>query len=168
MQAPELLRRLLGRGRHGFAAVALVAGGLIALALALQFTQDIEPCPLCILQRYAFVLVAACAGVAALAPRRAGTVAAVLGIAFALTGAGIATWHVWLQFHPPTVSQCGPGLAYLVGNLPLGRALPRIFQGYADCSEIDWTFLGLTIPGWALLWLLALAAGMGAALRLRR
>ncbi|HEX7156313.1 MAG TPA: disulfide bond formation protein B [Burkholderiaceae bacterium] len=158
--------RLLTR-RTGFAAVAVIAAGLIGFAVLLQQTDNIEPCPLCILQRYAFALVALSAAAAALLPRRAATVPGIAGVAFALGGAGISTWHVWLQYHPPEVSSCGPGLGYLIGNLPLGRALPRIFQGYGDCTAIDWTFLGLTIPGWALAWLLLLAAGLVVSLRRR-
>jgi len=65
------------------------------------------------------------------------------------------------------VSACGPSLEYLVSNLPLGRALPRIFQGYGDCTAIDWSFLGLTIPGWSLLCLLGLALVLGLAQRRR-
>ena len=49
-------------------------------------------------------------------------------------------------------------LEYLVGNLPLGRALPRIFQGYADCTNVDWTFLHLSIPAWSIIWLALIAA----------
>jgi disulfide bond formation protein DsbB len=42
--------------------------------------------------------------------------------------------------------------------LPLGRALPRIFQGYADCTNVDWTFLHLSIPAWSVIWLALIAA----------
>ena len=72
-----------------------------------------------------------------------------------------------LQLFPPEESSCGPSLQYLLSNLPLGRALPRIFQGYGDCTQIDWTFLKLSMPAWALVWLLVLAGGLLFALRRR-
>lgn len=161
MNLSSLSRFLHPRVLYG--AVALACAALIGFGIYLQEVEQLEPCPLCILQRYAFVLVGAAALLAALLPRLVARWAAWFGIVIALTGAGIGAWHVWLQLHPPTVSSCGPSLEYLVSNLPLGRALPRIFQGYADCTAIDWSFLGLTIPAWSLIWLLTLALFLGLA-----
>ncbi len=154
-----------------YGAVAFAATALIGFAIYLQEVKGLEPCPLCILQRYAYVVVAAAALVAALmptsGPRVVARIAAWIGIAFAVAGAGVGVWHVWLQTHPPKFASCGPSLQYLVANLPLGRALPRIFQGYADCTEITWRLLGLTIPAWSLLCLLGLATMLWAAQRRR-
>jgi len=151
------LSQRLVRPRLLYLGVAVVCTGLIGFGIFLQEFDHLEPCPLCILQRYAFVVVGAAALLASMLPRVLGRIAAALGIVIAICGAGVGAWHVWLQFHPPAVSSCGPSLEYLVTNLPLGRALPRIFQGYGDCTAIDWSFLGLTIPAWSLIWLLALA-----------
>lgn len=157
------LRSRLPRPRVLYLAVAVLCALLVGVALYLQFHEQLEPCPLCILQRYAYVLVGALALMAALMPALLGRMLAALGALVAAAGAGVGGWHVWLQLHPPAVSACGPSLEYLVTNLPLGRALPRIFQGYGDCTAIDWTFLGLSIPAWSLLWLLALALLLGLA-----
>ena len=146
------LGKRLRQPRVLYAAVALACAALIGYAMVLQEIEHLEPCPLCILQRYAFFAVTALALLAVLVPRGLGRALACLAIVFALAGAGVGGWHVWLQLHPPAVSACGPTLEYLVGNLPLGRALPRIFQGYGDCTAIDWSFLGpvsythLTLP----------------------
>jgi len=150
-----------------YAGVVLACLALVGFGVFLQEHDHLEPCPLCILQRYAFVVVGAAALVATVLPRLLGRLAAWIGIAIALSGAGVGAWHVWLQLHPPAVSSCGPSLEYLVGNLPLGRALPRIFQGYGDCTAIDWSFLGLTIPAWSLIWLLCLALCLAMAQRRR-
>lgn len=152
------IKKHLLRPRPLYLVVALVCALLIGAAMYLQFHDNLEPCPLCILQRYAYVLVGALALLAALLPALAGRIVASLGVLSALAGAGVGVWHVWLQMHPPAVSACGPSLEYLVGNLPLGRALPRIFQGYADCTNVDWTFLHLSIPAWSVIWLLLIAA----------
>jgi len=158
MNLAGLRKRL--RPRALYLGVALVCAALIGAAMYLQFHENLEPCPLCILQRYAYVLVGGLALVAAILPPLAGRFVASLGIVSALTGAGVGVWHVWLQLHPPAVSACGPSLEYLVGNLPLGRALPRIFQGYADCTNVDWTFLHLSIPAWSVIWLLLISAAL--------
>lgn len=159
------LSPLLNRPRLLYALIALVAAALIGGALLLQSIDQLEPCPLCILQRYAFTFVALFAALAAALPGRASAACALLALASALSGAGVAGWHVHLQLFPPQESSCGPSLQYLLSNLPLGRALPRIFQGYGDCTQIDWTFLKLSMPAWALIWLLVLAGGLVFALR---
>jgi disulfide bond formation protein DsbB len=162
MSLAGLVRRL-PPPRALYLIVAAVCAALIGAAMYLQFHDKLEPCPLCILQRYAFVLVGALALLAAVLPPLLGRIVASLGVLAALAGAGTGAWHVWLQTHPPAVSACGPSLEYLVGNLPLGRALPRIFQGYADCTNVDWTFLHLSIPAWSLIWLLLIALTLVAA-----
>jgi disulfide bond formation protein DsbB len=154
------VHRLLGRRRQLSLLVALTGAALIGSAMVLQFIEGLEPCPLCVLQRYAFVGVVIAALLAAALPRLLARMAAWLGIVVALAGAGVGGWHVWLQQHPPVISSCGSSLEYMVMNLPLGHVLPRIFQGYGDCSKIDWTFLGISIPGWSLIWLLVLATGL--------
>ena len=157
------VRKSLLRPRALYLIAAAVCALLIGAAMYLQFHDNLEPCPLCILQRYAYVLVGALALLAALLPALLGRIVASLGVLAALAGAGVGVWHVWLQLHPPAVSACGPSLEYLVGNLPLGRALPRIFQGYADCTNVDWTFLHLSIPAWSVIWLLLIAFTLGLA-----
>ena len=36
-------------------------------------------------------------------------------------------------------------------NFPLTEAFSLLFKGTGDCSEIDWLFLGLTLPQLALI-----------------
>jgi disulfide bond formation protein DsbB len=164
----SMFGHLMRRRRLLYALAALVAASLIAAALLLQKIDQLEPCPLCILQRYAFTFVALFAALAAALPGRVSTACALLAVIGALAGAGVAAWHVRLQLFPPQESSCGPSLQYLLSNLPLGRALPRIFQGYGDCTQVDWTFLRLSMPAWAFVWLLTLAATLVLALRQRR
>jgi protein dithiol:quinone oxidoreductase len=152
--------------RQWYAAVAAACVALIGYAMFLQFIKELEPCPLCILQRYAFVLVALLAGcAAAFKSPRIGRALAGLAAVSALGGAGIASWHVKLQLFPPEIGSCGPGLTYLITELPLARALPRIFQGGGDCTVVDWSFLGLSIPAWSFIWLVLLAIALIIGLR---
>ncbi len=166
MSAATLARRLM-RPRILYLTVFVAAAALIGYGLYLQQVEHLEPCPLCILQRYAHVSVGLLALLAALLPRLLARFVGAIAIVAALAGAGVGAWHVWLQLHPPEVSACGPSLEYLIANLPLGRALPRIFQGYGDCTNIDWTFLGLSIPAWSMVWLLGLTLVLALAQRRR-
>jgi disulfide bond formation protein DsbB len=143
-----------------FAAIFAACAGLMAFGLYLQHVQNLEPCPLCIFQRYAFVLTGAVALVAALhGPGRVGqTVYGILVALAAGVGAGIAGRQIWLQHNPRLALDCGPDLGYMLDAFPLSQVLPKIFQGEGDCAKVVWQFLGLSIPEWALLWFAALVA----------
>jgi disulfide bond formation protein DsbB len=93
----------------------LLCAGLLAYAYYLQFHDDLDPCPLCIFQRVAFLVTGLLFLAAAIqAPGPAGSrIYAVLISLAGLTGAGIAGRHVWLQHLPPgqvgTVEFSWPG-----------------------------------------------------------
>src|SRR3954469_13024483 len=94
--------KLRRRRRPGFLGGFLIAGGLIAYALYLQYFEYQDPCPLCILQRVVYIALMVVFLIAALhGPRRTGvTVYSTLLVIVSLIGAGIATRHVWLQHLP--------------------------------------------------------------------
>jgi disulfide bond formation protein DsbB len=149
--------------RTSFSVAAVITAALIGFALYVQHGQGLEPCPLCIFQRYAFFLfLMVCIGAAAHAPRgRAGRVVwGVLAMASAATGAGFAIRHLWLQSQPadPLVA-CAPSLDFMWETMPLGNVLTKVFSGSADCSKVDWAFLGLSMPGWTLVWFAIFFAG---------
>jgi disulfide bond formation protein DsbB len=75
----------------------------------------------------------------------------------AIGGASVAGRHVWLQNLPPEeVPTCGPGFDYIIESFPLAEALSMIFRGSGECAEIHWQFLGLSMPGWTLIWFVGL------------
>jgi disulfide bond formation protein DsbB len=154
------------RKRICFAVFAIIVG-LLGESLFLQHIVGLEPCPLCIIQRYEFVLVGLLALIAAVTPNLISRGAHGLALVAALTGMGTAAWHVRLQLFPPVEASCGPGLEYMIGELPLTRALPMIFHGSGDCTEVQWTFLGISIAGWSLISFTIFAATLFAAWRRR-
>jgi protein dithiol:quinone oxidoreductase len=137
----------------------VVCLGLVAFALYLQYVEHQEPCPLCIFQRVVFLAMMVMFVIGAIhGPGRTGAVAyssiiAVLGV----IGAAIATRHVWLQHLPAEqVPACGPGLEYLLKKMPLTDVLGKVLSGSGECAEVGWTFLGLSIAGWSLVWFVVL------------
>ena len=133
--------------------------GLMAYALFLQYVQGLEPCPLCVFQRVAVIALGVVFLAAGLhAPTSAaGRVYSVFGVAAALGGAVVAGRHAWLQQLPADqVPACGPGLDYMLDVFPLTEALTLVFQGSGECANVDWSFLGLSMPAWVLLWCVAL------------
>jgi protein dithiol:quinone oxidoreductase len=147
--------------RRGFLAGFLACAGLLAFSLYLQYYEYQQPCPLCILQRVAFIALMTVFLIGALhGPRRTGAgVYGALLVIISVTGAGIATRHVWLQHLPKDkVPECGPGLSYLLNKFPLFDVLEKIFRGSGECAEVGWTLLNLSIAGWSLVWFVLLGA----------
>jgi len=108
---------------------------LIISAFYFQFVKGLEPCPLCIFQRLAFMgmgilfLVAAIHNPKALGQK----IYNYLTLIPTIAGIVVAGRHVWLQHLPKDkVPTCGPGLNYMIENFPLGDALSKIFKGSGE------------------------------------
>ena len=146
--------------RLQYAAPAILIACLLGYGYYLQYVQGLEPCPLCMVQRLFFYLLIATFVVAALhAPGRVGAwIYTAFVVLFAAGGAATAGRQVWLQHLPADkVPQCGPDLFFMLENMPLSRTLQKLVQGSGECAKVDWTFLGLSIAEWSLLWFIALA-----------
>jgi len=145
---------VLLRARLIYLAIFLACAGLMGFGLYLQHVENLEPCPLCILQRYAFIATGLVASIAAIhGPGRLGRwLYSVLIVVAAGSGAIVAGRQSWLQHYPPKVLDCGPDLAYMIDSFPIAQVLPKVFKGEGDCAKVAWKFLGLSIPEWALVW----------------
>ena len=145
--------------RIAFGLGAVVCMALLGFAYYLQYVQGLEPCPLCMVQRFFFYAVMAFFILAAIhGPRGRGAIFySVLITLFALGGAAAAGRQIWLQHLPPDkVPQCGPDLFFMLENFPLSRTWEKLFYGTGECAKIDWTFLGMSIADWSLVWFIAL------------
>lgn len=143
------LDRLFSSGRLGYLLGFVVSFGLVGLALFIQVRNNLEPCPLCISQRIAFMalgltfLIAAVHKPTGLWRKGYG----VLHFAAAAAGAGIAGRHIWIQTHADEVmAECGAGFDYIFQSFPFRKAVELVFKGTGECTAIDWTLFGLTIP----------------------
>ncbi len=147
--------------RLAFALPALACALLLGFGYYLEHVRGLQPCPLCLVQRGFFYAVAGVCVVAGLHGRWQRWYGSVAGM-FALGGAAVAGRQVWLQHLPPDkVPQCGPDLFFMLDNFPLSRTLKTLVSGTGECAAVDWTFLGLSIAEWSLLWFLALALYLG-------
>jgi disulfide bond formation protein DsbB len=136
--------------RRVLALLSAACVAMLAFGLYLQHVVGLEPCPMCIVQRYALLLVALVSGVAAMARARGalmtGSAVVVLLSGF---GAFVAARQSWLQWNPPEIASCGRDFYGMIETFPLKRAIPMIFKGGGDCTKIDWTFLGASIANWS-------------------
>jgi len=131
----------------------LFCASMLGVAGYFQLVSDLEPCPLCILQRVSVLLVGIVFLLAILQnPKGLGIrIYGFLVTVFALIGAGISAWHVRLQNLPEDqVPDCGPGLNFMLDNFPLSDTINMVFRGSGECAEVLWTLMGISIPGWTL------------------
>jgi len=142
---------LFDQPRRLLAFIALACIALLAFGLYLQHAVGLEPCPMCIVQRYLFILVALVAGIGAALPAAATRWVGGLMALLSFTGAGVAARQSWLQWFPPEIATCGRDLFGMIESFPLKRVIPMVFRGSGDCSAVDWTFLGLSIANWSFL-----------------
>ena len=140
---------------------------LLAAGAYMKFVEELEPCPLCISQRLAILATGLIFLLAAI-HNRGLKIYAMLGALSALIGAGVSSRHVWLQHLPPDqVPECSPGLEYVFQHFPLADTVKLMLTGTGECSQIDATFLGMSIPAWTLIAFLMLASFSLASLKLQ-
>jgi protein dithiol:quinone oxidoreductase len=152
----SLLKNLtLARGA-GLIALACIV--MLAFGMYLQHVVGLEPCPMCIVQRYALILVAIFSILASVMSLKTSAspsgsklqmVWASLAGVFAVGGAFVAARQSFLQWYPPEIVSCGRDFYGMVETFPLKRAIPMIFKGSGDCTKVDWTFLGGSIANWS-------------------
>jgi len=141
------------RQKINFAA-AFICAAMFSYAIYAEKVLGFIPCPLCMFQRVCIVSLGIVFLIAALHPaRRAGAI--VYGVLIFLA-AGAATWvsgrHVWIQHQPPgTVPSCGAPLDNLLQMFPVLEVIRRVMTGGGECGNIDWKFIGVSMPGWVLI-----------------
>lgn len=133
---------------------ALLSFLMIVAALWIQLTYQLEPCPLCITQRIIFIVLGLLFVFFVWLPLNF-FVKIIYLLAIGITsivGLIFSARHVLIQQKYITVpAECGIDLDYMFENFPLMEAFNLLFQGTGDCSKVDWTFYGLSLPMMAFL-----------------
>jgi disulfide bond formation protein DsbB len=138
-----------------------ICAALMGFALYAEYAMGLTPCKLCVFQRIGFVWMGLMFLAGGLhAPRRGGQwIYAALVVIGAVWGIVMAARQLWLQSLPAEmVPTCGPPLAYLFENFGWLDTLKVVFAGSGDCATVHWRFLGLSMPGWTLIWYVLLGA----------
>lgn len=98
--------------RTRYLLLTLMYLGMIGVGLFLQFVIELEPCPLCILQRMAIMgtgLIALTALIQNPHSNKANRIYTVLLELGTFTSIGIALRHIWIQHLPADeAASCGP------------------------------------------------------------
>lgn len=137
--------------RAPFATTLVIGLGLVVAGVLMTQFMHLAACPLCIIQRMIYLLLALLAAVgiplAKTAARR--LVAATMALAAGL-GSFVAGYQTWIQLFAPDTSCSGkmPWWEEIVDWA--GQQAPVLFQADGLCSDPGWTFLGLSIAEWSL------------------
>ncbi len=143
-----------------------LGAGACAAALAFAFWSQyglgLIPCHLCIFQRVTVAALGVAFVLAALVsqPGPRGVLSAILiGLAGCATLA-TAGRHVWIQMQPAgSVPACGADLDFLLDLFPLTEVILKVFKAGGECAKVDWSFLGLSMPAWVVVFALAATCG---------
>jgi disulfide bond formation protein DsbB len=156
---------LANRALTAALAITAIAAATLAGAWFIQLAMGIQPCPLCLEQRYAYYLAVPLGALVALAAAKdAPRAALIAGLAIVtlatLANAGLGAYHAgveWGFWKGPT--ECtGP-----VGNLGSAASLLERLDTVkvVRCDEVQWKFLGLSLAGYNVL-ISLLMAGIAA------
>ncbi|UUZ51430.1 disulfide bond formation protein B [Massilia sp. B-10] len=129
-------------------AIALTCFALVGGALYFQHVKDMLPCPLCVIQRYAFLFTGLFALIAAFTQKRTPWTA--LSLVAALGGLGTVAKHLYVLAHPGFTCGIDPYENFL-NNLPTAKVMPWLFESNGLCESAGDLIVGLSLPQWSAL-----------------
>lgn len=145
------MKRISQRSAYFLGFLAVIA--LLGTVAYLQAFKGFEPCPLCILQRFALMLLGVVFffGMLIKLKKPGHFFIGLLAFVFSTLGAFFAGRQVWLQHLPPNQNAgCGASLDYMLQVLPLREVLKKVLEGSTECSQVGLEFLHLSLAGWSL------------------
>lgn len=131
-----------------------MSAGMAVASFFFEFIIGLHNCHLCIFQRNIAIALSVVLLIFIIHDpqdfkRRLYALALMLVSVFGVIFAGR---HAWIQhFQTEKIVNCDPSIYVLMERLPITTLIERVFYGNGECSQSLTTFLGLTIPTWALL-----------------
>ena len=138
----------MSRQRWPWLLLAATALGLELTALYFQYFMQLDPCVLCVYERTAVAGILLAGLIGATAPRLAPVrwSGLLLWLVSAGWGLYLAMKHVGIQ-----IGEVDLTCSYLA-DFPAWAKLdewwPAVFQPTGLCGDIQWTFLGMSMPQW--------------------
>ena len=140
--------------RHAPVVVAGISAALLLTVYMMQHIGGLEPCPLCVTQRYPHLVAGGLALVAIFTRRHVRALLITLAGLALLATVGYATFHVgveqgWFESACASDIAAGGSVADLKARL-LAAPIVR-------CDEVPWSLFGISLAGWNAIDSLALA-----------
>lgn len=137
------------------ALTVIASVSLLGAAYYFELVMELEPCPMCIMQRIVVLAIGLIALIALVHNPKSFTgkkVYASLAGLTSLAGIAISIRHSWIQAFPPEdIPSCGAPLEYMIEIMPFQEVLTAMLSGTASCTDVSWNFLGLTMPNWMII-----------------
>jgi len=150
--------------------LGLACTALVGASFFIQHVLGIDPCPLCIVQRFTYAGLIPVFFAAAVmrghvpAQRALFWTAAVL----TLSGLGVAGYQTYLQLFPaPVAATCSASLSYMLDSMALTEVLARVLRATGDCSDTSFKVMGLTLAQASLVIFLGFSLALATVLRRR-
>ena len=145
------------RSRSVLLLISLVSFALVGVAVYLQHVHDMLPCPLCVIQRYAFIGI----GIAALVGALSGKIRAGAGVALlaALGGLGTVGKHLYVLANPGFSCGIDP-METTLNTIPTATMMPWLFKAEGLCESATDGLFGLSIPQWSAVWFVLLTVAL--------
>lgn len=130
--------------------LALSALALELCALFFQYVLNLAPCIMCVYQRVAIaaIIIAGIIGYAGCRYLLARIVAYILWGTGAIWGLLISLEHVEIQANSGSLFFSCEFMPNFPSWAPLHEWIPFLFEATGDCGEINWQFLGYSMPQW--------------------
>jgi disulfide bond formation protein DsbB len=144
--------------------LGLLALSLIVLGLSfyLQFVKGFEPCPLCLMQRICIILIIMFGAINLYRISYKQPSLMIMQTLWSVLGLYFASRQLWLLSLPSDqVPACMPGLTILIHYFPWQETARALFWGSGNCTEINWSWLGLSLPTWSALYFIASGSTSG-------
>ena len=151
--------------RPALLTIAFVALALVGVALYLQHVKDMLPCPLCVLQRYAFLGIALFSLVGAFTKKP--VVGTSLALLSGLGGLGVVGKHLYVLANPGFSCGIDP-LTTTLNKIPTATMLPWLFKADGWCEAATDKVIGLSVPQWSAIWFVVLTLALAWMLLRRR
>ena len=141
--------------------IFLMCVGALAFALYAQYFQFVDPCPLCIAQRFIISIIGIFALLFAIHNPK-NFLMRIYGVfiaGFSIFGIKVASRHVWLTHLPPEQQpvSCGMPLEVLYKKLPLNNFIGYILKGDGECGKVTWTIFNISAPAAVIVFLSIIA-----------
>ncbi len=144
----------LPNSRSLFLLILIGCVTLLITAIFIEPFKSMNPCPMCMMQRFVFGGIGILALTAVLHnPAYIGQkIYAALLTLISIGGASISIRQLWLQSLPEEqVPACGPGIDYMLDVFPILEVIEMSLRGTGDCAKVQWTLFNISIPGWSLM-----------------
>lgn len=140
--------------RSIFGSLSFISFFLIVASFYFEYIRDMQPCPLCLMQRISVMAVffLCLLGFLFKKARCFSGLSWFLAF-FALAGLYFSLRQLWIQtLSPEDLPACLPGLDVLIRYFPWQKTLHALFWGSSSCGEVEVLFLGQSMPFWTALY----------------